>query len=443
MKNLTTFLLILLISPFSFLSAQEFDESKMDKLFELYQKNDRGMGSISIFKEGKEVYANSIGWLDVNNELSPNHESLYRIGSISKMFTAAICMKMVENDLLQLDSPLSDYYPEVKNSEQITLENLLRHRSGIANITASEDYRSWMVNKIEKEEMLERISKLEANFEAGSQSEYSNTNYILLTYILEEVSGKSFDELIESYVSDKCELDRTRYGSKINSENNEAISYDYAKGWQVSTQTDLSIPQGAGGIVSTAAELNQFLFCLFEGDLLAEATVDSMMQLKGRFGIGMFTLPFYDKTAYGHTGGIDGFVANSFYFPDERVAVTYTANGVRSPVNDLMIGVLSIYFGMDFEMPEFAETVDLSLEELNLYTGTYSADNFPLDIKIFIKNEMLYTQASGQPEFPLEALGDHTFQLESAGAELTFIPEEDKLILEQMGRRFDLEKQAE
>jgi len=423
--------------------AQEngLNKAKMDSLFILIDEGDRGMGSISIFSQGQEVYSKSIGYADVEKELKADHSTLYRIGSISKMFTASICMKMVEEKKLSLNSKLSKYFPDVQNAKKISIELMLKHRSGIFNITNSDDYFDWMENEISKEEMLKKIASKEPSFEPDKKAGYSNSNYILLTYILEEVGGMPFPELVQEYVCKPCGLELSKYGDPINTSKNEAQSYEYANQWKQSTETHPSVPLGAGGIVSTPTELNQFLNCLFQGKIVSSENVELMMQVENNFGIGMFTVPFYDKKAYGHTGGVDGFVSNAFYFPDDSVSIAYTSNGTRTPVNNIMLGALSIYYNKDYTLPEYKESVVIDAKELDQYLGVYSSPTFPLKITISREENVLYAQATSQPKFILEALGNHEFQYETAALKMTFQPENNVMIFKQMGFSYELKKE--
>jgi len=423
------------------LCAQDFNKEKLDSLFSIFDNYHRGMGSISLFQDGSEVYSNSIGFADVEKKLAADEKTQYRIGSITKMFTAVLIMHMVEEGNLGLENKLAKYYPEVPNAERITIAHLLRHRSGIFNVIAAEDYLEWQTKPISKEAMLQKISAYEPQFEPGSKADYSNANYILLTYILEDVSGTRYSDLLAERICKPCGLKRTEVGNAIESEKNEALSYFPANPWKLAMETDMSIPLGAGAVVSTPTELNQFLVCLFDGKLVKENSLTQMMKLKDNFGLGMFTIPFYEKIAYGHTGGIDGFNSNAFYFVDQGLSISYTSNGMKSPINDLMIGILSIYFGLEYELPEFSHSITLSAAELAQYEGTYSSETFPLKISISSENNLLKAQATGQPEFMLEPLGDHTFSYERAGLTMEFKPEESKMTFTQMGATYELQKE--
>lgn len=423
------------------IQAQDFDQAKMDSLFSTIEINQKGMGSISIFEEDKEIYQNSFGLACIEDNKPINNNTKFRIGSVSKMFTAAIIMKLVEQDKLSLDDKLDNFYPEIVNSKKITIEHLLKHRSGIYNFTNAEDYVSWMEQSITKDELVQKIVSYGNVFEPDEKTAYSNSNYVLLSFIIEDLTGKTFSAILKDYITEPCNLDHTKYGSKINLNQNEAYSYTKLKDWEIATETDMSVPMGAGAIVSTPADLNKFLYCLFNHQIVSVESLEIMKNIQNGLGMGMFQVPFYEKRAFGHTGGIDGFQSNAFYFPNEKVSVAYLSNGVVMPMNDILIGVLSIYFGRDYELPEFNEPLELLSEELDKYLGVYSGPDFPIKLTISKKDNMLIGQGTGQSSFPLEAYDEHKFKFDQASLKIEFIPNENKLILKQGGGKFELTRE--
>jgi CubicO group peptidase (beta-lactamase class C family) len=414
----------------------------MDEFLDHIEKNIQGMGSLSIFRDGEEVYQKAYGYADVAKKTRADAETKYRIGSISKTFTATIIMQLVSEGKLSLDAPLSGFYPEIGNSDKISIEHLLRHRSGIYNFTSAEDYKSWEQTPMTREDMVAKIVANGNVFAPGEKAEYSNANYVLLSFIAEKSEKKEFADILRERICEPCAIRHTYYGSKISGERNEARSYTRkGKEWIISTETDMSIPSGAGAIVSTPSDLNVFLNCLFKGDLASTVSLETMMELQDGFGMGMFVAPFYDKKAYGHTGGIDGFQSNAFLFPEENVSVAYTTNAASMAVNNILIGVLSIYFGKDYEFPVFTEPIEVSPAELDKYPGIYSAPSFPLKITITRKEGVLMAQATGQASFPLEAYEKDKFRFEAAQIIMEFLPEENKMVFRQGARQFEMTRE--
>ncbi len=435
-----TWLISLLIIPSSHLAAQQFNKSKMDSLFALIEAHNKGMGSVSIFKNGEEVYHKSIGYANLTNKQPLNENTIFRIGSISKMYTATIIMKLIEQEKLTLDTKLSEFFPEIPNAAKITIEHLLGHRSGIFNVTNSPEYFTYMTKPISSKKMIEKIAKYESAFTPGEKAEYSNSNYLLLTYIAEKITGQGFLDLLHAYISKPYQLNFTKYGSKIDPTKNEALSYTKTSDWTPGTETHMSVPAGAGAIVSTPGDVNKFLFLLFNGKIVSSSSLELMMNAPDGFGLGMFKMPFHNKVTYGHSGGIDGFSTLTGYFPEEKVSIAYFSNGVNMSVNDIFIGVASIYFGLPYELPEFRDAITLKSEELDQYLGVYSSPAFPLKITISKNRNSLYGQATGQSAFPLEAYDTNKFRFEQAGIQIEFNPEAGKLILKQAGAQYELEK---
>ncbi len=433
------FALLFLFTQFSF--SQDFEKAKLDQLLASIDTNEKGMGSLSIFKDGKEVYQNAFGYADLDQRIKANATTKYRIGSISKTFTAAIIMQLVDENKLSLDDKLLKFFQEIPNASNITIEHLLRHESGIFNITSLPDYPNWMERPISREELINKITTQNSIFEPGSKTEYSNSNYILLTLIIEQLEMRDFPSILNKRIINKLDLRNTNYGGKIQTDQNEAQSYIMSKKWKEATESDMSIPLGAGGVVSTPTDLNVFLNELFTGDLVSNKSLDKMKELKNNFGLGLFQVPFYDQRAFGHNGGIDGFQSNAFYFPDENVSVAYTANAVDMPVNDILIGSLSIYFGKSYDLPEFLPEYRVKADDLDVYLGVYSSSTFPMKITISKEGSTLKAQATGQSQINMEPYEKDKFKFDRAGLKLEFLPKENVMILRQAGAEFRLEKE--
>jgi len=422
-------------------SSGEFDQVKMDSLFAKIDTEKQGMGSISISRNGEPVYQNTFGYADVAEDIPANATTIYRIGSISKTFTSAIIMQLVEEEKLALATKLNEYFPQIPNADKITVEQMLRHRSGLFNFTSAEDYTEWMEEPKSQEELLQKMIDNGTVFEPGEKAEYSNTNYVLLSYIAEKIDDAAFADILKGRITGPLQLEHTYYGGKINPQENEARSYTLQDDWQLATETDMSIPVGAGALVSTPTDLTTFFNALFSGEVVSESSLKEMTDLVDEIGLGMFQIPFHDKRAFGHGGGIDGFRSNAAYFPSDSVAIAYTSNGVEVGINDILIGALSIYFGRDYEFPEFKPRPKLSSEDLDAYLGVYSSPTFPLKVTITKDGNSLIGQATGQPSFTLKAYEIDKFRFDAAQLKLEFIPEEDKMILRQGGGEFELTKE--
>lgn len=434
MKLFFTFIIFINVTLFS----QSFDSVKMDSLFSLIESNQKGMGSFSIFQNDNEVYHKSFGYGSVEDNLKATEKTKYRIGSISKTFTATIIMQFVDENKLTLETTLDKFFPELPNSKTITIEQLLRHRSGLHNFTDDDDYETYKERPKSRKEMIDIFIKKGSDFEPDKKHQYSNTNYVILSYIIEILENKSFGTVLQDRIVNPLKLENTYLGKKINPANNEAKSYTKTTKWRLSKETDMSIPIGAGAIVSTPTDLNIFIFNLFSGKLVSKKSLETMTTLVDNYGMGLIQFPFDELKGFGHTGGIDAFQSMVGYFPDKNVSFAYCSNGVSMSRNDILIGALNIYTGKDFQFPEFKDAIFLSDEELDKYLGTYGAVNFPLKITISKFGNNLTAQATGQPQIQLEAYDVDKFRFEAMGIKLEFKPSENIMILKQGGKEFTL-----
>lgn len=433
----------LLFFLFHFLSAQDYDKSKADSLFQSIEDNDEGMGSVAVLKDGELLYQRAYGFANLDSQQKNNPNTLFRIGSISKTYTATLIMKAVEEGLLKLDDKLEKFYPDFQNASEISISQLLQHRSGIYNFTNSPFYVQYMTESKSKSELLEILLSTENSFEPGEKFEYSNTGYVLLSYILEDIYEEPYGDILNQKIVSPLNLDKTYFGEAIDSTSNEAFSYFRTGKWEMSPETYLSIPMGAGGITATAEDVALFYEALFNGDLLKESSFEKMKKLKDGFGYGLFEMPYYDEKILGHTGGIDGFQSVAVHFGKENLTAVVLCNAVSYRRNEILLGVLSAYFGNQFEIPDFKPKVVVHRADMIGFEGAYSTENFPLKITISVsENNQLMAQATGQSAFPLTAIDRYNYKFDPAGIKIIFDAENPQLTLEQNGRKFILQKEV-
>jgi len=415
--------------------AQDKKFSTLDSLFNLLEINDRFMGTLSISENSKIIYSKSIGKEDVASGKLSNNLTKYRIGSISKMFTACLIFQAIEEDKLSLKQTINRFFPKITNAKEITIGNLLNHHSGIHNYTNDTSYLNYYTTLKSQKEMLEIIQAGGSDFKPNSKAEYSNSNYILLSFILEKIYKKSYEELLDIKIIQPQGLKNTYFGKKLELAKNECASYRFSGKWELENETHSSVSLGAGGIVSTTEDLLFFITKLFEGKIINTASLEQMMKLEDGFGMGIFSVPFYDKKGFGHTGGIDGFSSFLYTFPEEKISIALTSNGSRFNNNDIAIAALSDCFDKSFSLPSFY-AVALTSADLDKYLGSYANPEIPIKISITKDSLSLIAQATGQPSFTLELIGKDSFEFSPAGVEIQFIPEKNLLILKQGGGEF-------
>lgn len=433
MKAKITFTLLCAVFIMQNLAAQNINKAKLDSLFDALNTHQKSMLSVAISKNGKIIYENAIGYQSINGteKTLATVNTRYRIGSISKMFTGTMIFQLIEAGKLSLNTKLADYFPQIPNAAQITIGEMLSHRSGIYNFTNDSTYVSYYQKPHTEAEMLTLIKNYKPAFEPNTKEEYSNTNFVLLGYMLEKIYKKSYPQILKEKILVPAELKNTYYGSKTNPQKNEAYSYTFNhEKWNQEPETDMSIPGGAGAIVSTPADLDQFIDALFNGKLISDSSLKQMQTIKDGYGMAMIMIPFYDKKAFGHTGGIDGFRSVLSYFPEDQLAVAACANGVNYELNSILIGVLSIYFDKPYQIPDF-KTLSINEADFSNYTGVYSSKQIPLKITIAKKGDQLSAQANGQSAFDLEQTAKNVFKFEPAHIEIDFDPENHQFTLKQ------------
>lgn len=434
---------VILLTGLSFgtVFSQDINRPKLDSLFNILAEKNKAMGSLTISKNGTVLYSKAIGYSFISDDekkLSTNITK-YRIGSISKMFTATMIFQLIEEGKTSLTTTLDTYFPNLPSAKKITISNLLNHRSGLHNFTDDPNYTTWMMHSKTQDEMLTLISKNKVDFQPNEKASYSNSNYVVLGFIIEKISKQPYSKNLNERITSKIGLLNTYFGSKTNTNNNESFSYQFINNWTQEPETDMTIPGGAGSIVSTPTDLTKFIEALFSIKLISQSSLNQMKTITDGYGMGMFQIPFYTKKAYGHNGGIDGFLSNLAYFPEDSLAIAYCTNGEVYPMNDILLGVLSICFNKDYSIPTF-NTISLKTEDLDKYLGVYSSKQIPIKITITKDNTALIAQATGQSSFPLEATEKDKFKFDQAGVKIEFNIDKNELTLKQGGGNFAFTK---
>lgn len=437
MKSLINFSLMLFLGMS--LSAQDFNKQKMDSLFSAIDENNKGMGSLSIYKNGNEVYTSSTGFANVEAKKAADAQTRYRVGSITKTFTAAIIMQLIEEGKLQLETKLSAFYPQIPNAGKISIEDLLRHQSGLFNYSKGEDFENWKNKEQSRQDHLDRFVKNGIEFQPGEKSDYSNTNYILLSFIIEDLEKEDLSEVLYRRIVKPLQLKNTYYGSKLDPSKGEALAYQKTGEWTLIDETHMSVVKGAGALMSTPSDLNKFVTVLFAGKIVKPATLEKMKEIKGEFGLGLMEMDLVGRNFYGHTGGIDGFNSVVVYNPTEKVSFAYSSNGRDLLPHKILDAAAHIYFGEAYEIPSF-KTLELTAGQLKQYEGIYSGEGFPLILKIYEENGKLMGQVEGQPSFPLEAFEPHKFKFDRFGLKLEFDPEAGKMLFKQGPNSHELKR---
>ena len=391
--------------------AQSLDKAKLDQLFDRLLEKNKGMGSLTLAKDGKLLYSRSFGYGQINGTEKKllTAGTKYRIASITKTFTAVMIFQLVEEKKLRLTDTLDGFFPEVPNAAKITIGHMLAHRSGIPNLATDG---SWARQHRTQAEVVARIAEGQPDFDPDSQHKYSNTGYVLLGYIVEKVGGKSYQEALNERIISKIELKDTYLGvGNTDPGKNEALSYMYVGGWKEAPEMNLSVSGGAGAILSTPADMTRFIQALFNLKLVSRESITQMTTMRNDEGMGLEPHMFGGKSGYGHTGGSLSSGAWLTYFPDEKLALAYTTNAKIYPVRNIVSGVLDIYWNRPFQIPAF-EAFQVRSEILDRYVGVYTVPGTPAKMTVTRDGATLYIQAGAEPSrVPLEATAENKFKI--------------------------------
>ncbi|WP_374440973.1 serine hydrolase domain-containing protein [Epilithonimonas sp.] len=416
------------------------DTKKIDGFLDYVIANKQGVGSLSIFKNGKEIYSRSFGQDQLPN-VESNAETGYQIGSISKFFTSVMLMQLAEKGKLSIDDKLSKYYPDIPNAEKISLKTMLNHTSGLGDYVG-ENYQ-WLFKKyVGDKAILDTIKTQGVLFQPGEKTRYSNSAYYLLSRILEKVAKKPYNVLLRENITSKIGMKNTF--SVLDDPKNIFRSYKNQNDKWIETEDfDFHNCVGLGDITSTAKDLNLFVNALFNNKLVSRETLEKMLPLTDKpFGLGIMSVPFYNQISYGHGGDTAGTHSITSYNPKDDYSVSLLINGEEFPHNDLGYAISAIIYDTNYEFPKFENNkIGKNVpEEFRNYVGNYSSTDIPLGLNVFSKDDKLFAQGKGQPEFPLENIGNDQFRFDQAGIEIRFFPDKKQMQLKQNGKTFNFTK---
>ncbi len=339
-------LVIPLICAVFFCDAQKSNLQHIDDLLAKYEERNRLMGSVSIALNGTIVYAKTMGSARLKPLLKADTGTKYRIGSISKTFTACMIMQLVAEEKLSLTDKLARFFPTWPNADKITMEHLLRHESGIFNFGKSTDKKYQNINPKTRQEAFAVFESAPIAFAPGEKVDYNNANYLVLSFIIEALDKTTFAESLDARILKPLALKNTNAGGPINDLQSEAHCYFWQNGWIDDSDFNNESLLGAGAIVSSPSDVNVFMNALFTYQLLPEPYLLQMLNMKNGMGLGLNQFPFYTKTAFGHAGNLAAFESFTAYFPAEKVSFTLCLNGNREDFNDVLKAILEAYFNL-------------------------------------------------------------------------------------------------
>lgn len=398
-----------------------FNKAEIDSLFDILDAADKLYGSVAIAKNGNIIYERVLGINSAdktgNYPMRVDHPRS-RIGSITKSVTAVLIMQLIDENKLSLNATLSTWFPGIAKADSITIEHMLTHRSGIHsfdNDINENDFDDWSYKPQTKEYLLQKLAGYPSDFSPGTKEMYSNAAYLLLGYIIEAVSNKSYADVLEERITIPLQLSHMHYSEMTDTSTNEVFSYIKDKGWEKWPSAHLSLAGGAGSIVSTAADVCKFYNAIFNGNLISKESLDFLK----RTGTGLNKQDDFGGF-YGTTGKIDKYFANVAYMPKDSVTMSVSINGFNYPFGQIFFKMASIYYNDPVEMPDFSGS-PLAKDSLAFYCGSYQMRS-GMVIKIEEKQKQLFfvLKADGYGTLPLTALKNGWLVNDEQGIILAF-----------------------
>jgi D-alanyl-D-alanine carboxypeptidase len=334
------FILLQIVFYTNLYAHQSVDITKLDRYIDNLGKNNQNMFTISISEKEKNVYSRSIGYADTSLTKLSNAGTLYRIGGLSKTFTAVIVMQMVEEKMIQLGTPISRFFPEIPNGNHISVGDLLFESLDIRDyMLGGKFYRLIKSDYVFEQVMLEeKLLKAHPGAEANTYS-FNNANYQVIGMIIERLTGKSFGEVLKERVLDRIGLNNTYMGEVKSANNQEACSYTLLNGEITPNgKWDLLSVAPSAGIVSTPKDLRKFMEALFNHQLVTEKSLQ-------RLSAGLTEMKFGNKTGLGSVGRIDAFTSEMLYFPADNICISFSSNMQGFSYNKVMSEVVEIIYG--------------------------------------------------------------------------------------------------
>ncbi len=388
--------------------------SKVEALLAETYRGDEPGAAVIVTDGGQVVYHGARGMADLELGVPLAPDMVFRLGSITKQFTAAAVLLLEERGELAVGDPITEYLPDYPvHGHTITIEHLLTHTSGIFSYTAIPHY---MVSEVRRDlttaELIDEFKAEEMEFAPGQRWSYSNSGYVLLGAIIERTSGQGYAEFVHRNIFEPLQMASSHYGGhqliprRANGYRREGEGYVNAR------YLSMTQPHAAGALLSSAGDLALWNAALDGGQLLSEESRRKLFtghRLAGGestgygFGFGVSTLR--GSPAIYHGGSIFGFSTFAVRLPEEGVYVAVLQNG--SPVNPSRVGrkIAALAIGKPF--PE-RQRIEVAAEILERHAGVYRIDD-DSSCELIVEDGRLYTRLSGGQRIEAAPYAENAF----------------------------------
>ena len=395
--------------------------AQADALVERTFPADGPGGAVIITQGGRVIYARGRGLADVHARTAITPDTVFRMGSITKQFTASVIMQLVQEGRIGLDDPLSRFFPDYPQpGAGATVRQLLSHTGGVQSYTAIPGFMRDDANTSRAyttAEMIALFRDMPSPTRPGEAWNYNNSGYVLLGAIIEQVTGKAWHEAVTERIARPLGLTTIRYG--VGEERIPGMARGYTvgdNGVQLARPIHMSVPHAAGALTGNVRDLATWAQALHHGRVVSAQSYAQMTQAaslpEGRthpYGFGLNLGDVRGRPAVGHGGGIFGFGTSSTYVPSEDLFVAvFTNSDTHDIAPDVTMNRLTA-IALGDPYPELTATA-LDMAAVEPLTGLYRIDGQTDERRFFARDGKLFTQrADGPPQEVFAAGGDRFF----------------------------------
>ena len=412
---------------------------RMEQVIQSFVMKDQFMGAVLVARGNDVLLDRGYGYADVEWKVPDSPKAKFRLGSITKQFTAASIMLLQERGKLKVTDPVKKYMPDAPDAwDKITIFNLLTHTSGIPNFTGFINYHSIEPFPITPEKLIAQFRDKPLDFQPGEKFSYSNSGYVVLGYLIEKITGESYAKFVEDNIFKPLGMKDSGYDS------NSAIIPDRAQGYtrgpnglENAGYINMTVPFSAGALYSTTDDLLRWEQGLFGGKVLSPESLKQMTTpFKGDYAFGLVVRTVNGHRVINHGGGIEGFNTMLAYYPDDKVTIAVLANLNGGAPNEIAQYLGALAQGEKVVLPSERKEVHIDPKIFDRYVGDYAlAPKFI--IKVSREGDRFITQATGQGQVEIFPEDDHEFFAKVVNAQITFVTDKNgkatALILHQGG----------
>jgi CubicO group peptidase (beta-lactamase class C family) len=417
--------------------------SKLDAYLVSAVKAHKFNGNALIAKGNEIILHKSYGPKNVAAGTANDRNTRFPILSITKSFTAIVLLKLQEEGKLSLKDPVNKYLPDFPKGDQLTLENLLIHNSGMHNYTddIGEEDSALVNHPVDRKLVLDLIYNRPFYFEPGKEVRYNNSAYYLAGLVIEKVTGNSYEQAVRNYIFKPLKMTQSGFDFNGLSANVRATGYQFlnAKQQKPYTYLDSTVSYAAGSIYSTTGDMYKWVKAIAGKQLLNERSwMAAFTPVAGDFGLGFMIGKYNDKKYIKHSGGYPGFVSEFIYFPDDDVRIILLKNSGNygQDIWPVTMGLSNIVFGQPYDVWKVRKEVKLDSVALARVAGRYGSKE--QSFYFFIRDNNLYMDINGQAELLLLAESENTFYFENFNTQFRFMKSKgekfDALIIHEHGK---------